>query len=55
MPDVCEVKKYQPNKMYFWQILLKIEKAAILRGMGTKASNFQVSSHFTIGFKNGYW
>ena len=55
MPDVCKVKKWKPNKMYFWQILLKIERAALLWGMGTKVSNFQVSRHFTIDFKNGYW
>ena len=32
--------------MYFWQILLKIEEAAILRWIGTKLQNFRVSNTF---------
>ena len=40
--------------MYFWQILLRIKRAAILQWMHKKASNFQVSTHFAVGFRNWY-
>ena len=45
---ICEIEKYVANKINFWQLLVKIKRAAILRWLDTGASNFQVRFHFLL-------
>ena len=43
--------KISANEKKIFQILLKIERGAILRSMDTQASNFQVRLHFYGSFQ----
>ena len=47
--------KISANEMEFRQILLKIERATILRSKNTEASNFQVRLQFMVAFRNWYF
>ena len=41
-------------EMDFREILLKIERASILRSIDTEATNFQVRLQFMVAFRNWY-
>ena len=48
IPGVCGIKKYRPNKLYFWQILLKIKTAAI--SVANEQESFKLSSKYSFFF-----
>ena len=49
------MQKVSGKEIDFRQILLKIERATILRSKNTEASNFQVRLQFMVAFKNWYF
>ena len=50
----AKLKNISQIKWIFLQIFLKIERGVILRKWAKKISNFQVSTNFTVRFRNWY-
>ena len=46
--------KIPASEIDFWQILVEIERAAILRSIDTEVSNIQIRLQFMVAFRNWF-